>query len=331
MTNMTSNSSSIEHTADSRFCTLATIILLITVLSVLFNIYAFWYLLQRHGNRKLVHVIVASLFASNLLQAALGYPFTIVTMLNVMPELNEKSRLWACQFSGLTVFTTALVSTQLIMILSVHRYILFTKPIHAWKINRKWRAGLCIVMTAWAFALIQAAYPFMGWGKLEASGYSCSFDYRQANLNTQAHFIYCLVLFYLAPIVTIVSPTLAIKKQCQSASKSCPTKSQKLYIRMEAAMMASFIICWCPYEIVSALGAANIDIATYTKEICLTFSKASSLVNSLVYYYTYVHAPSKVSPQQDGKIVISAWVIKDGPTQNKGDEAANNHYYSSFW
>ena len=97
------------------FKVLGVILGIIMVASVLFNAFAFQHVVrQRERGKKFVHVLMASLFVSNLFMAGLGYPIGILSMNNIHFHVLLSHPY--CQFSAYVVFASAVVSITHIVI-----------------------------------------------------------------------------------------------------------------------------------------------------------------------------------------------------------------------
>ena len=95
------------------FCGLLGVVI---VCSIIFNIYALMHLIWQRS-RKFIHLIMASLFVSNTIPAAIGYPMDILAMLKVRPQVLMSHPF--IQLRAYTVFSASAISIEHVLCYSV--------------------------------------------------------------------------------------------------------------------------------------------------------------------------------------------------------------------
>ena len=265
---------------------LAAVVTLVMIVSTILNFFALIHVLRRNKRKlKFIHVIMASLFVANFIQAPLGYPQTIISMTVTGSKILDNYSL--CQFTAYVVFSTSVVSIEHVVILSLHRYFQFSRPNLARIINRKWKTALSVAIIAWILGLLQTSFPLFGWGKFGRYGHICSIDCINSSMKDYIYLIYAVIMFYILPVVTLISTRQMISKKYASSFGRWPMKFQQRYMNMEAIMLISFIVCWTPYSIVVLCQMFSVHISVQTAQTCSVFAKVSTVVNSLVYCLVY--------------------------------------------
>ena len=280
------------------FKVLGVILGIIMVASVLFNAFAFQHVVrQRERGKKFVHVLMASLFVSNLFMAGLGYPIGILSMNNIHFHVLLSHPY--CQFSAYVVFASAVVSITHIVILSIHRYIQFSKPVLSQALNQKIKPALIIIFITWIVGFSCTALPLLGWGRFTVSAYTCSLDFRQRTLSSYTYFAYCVLMFYVIPLLVLIRTRFKITVRHASSFNRLPMRIQKRYANMEAAMFVGFLVCWTPYAMVAMVMIGSIEIPEQIEQICAVFAKSSALINSLIYCFFYRLYDKRANPKEE--------------------------------
>ena len=286
MTNDTKCFDPDENQEEHTFQILGVLLATIMVSSVVFNAYAFQHVIRQRGNgQKFVNVIMASLFVSNFFMAGLGYPIGVLSMTNIDKKVLLSHSY--CQFSAYTVFATSVVSIAHVVILSLHRYIQFSRPVLARTVNRKRRPAILIVLTTWVLCFCSAALPLLGWGRFARSGYTCSIDFRQNTLGSYTYIAYTMLMFYVTPLVILISTRVGITVRHANSFGRWPMQLQRRYANMESAMLIGFLVCWSPYASVGLTTLLSVKVSFQIEQACAVFAKLSALMNSVIYCFVY--------------------------------------------
>lgn len=257
----------------------------ILLFSLVFNMYALQHVMRQKSRLKFIHVVLASLFVSNFLQATLGYPIELLWIINMESAVLVNHGL--CQFRAYVVFATSVISIEHVVLLSLHRFIQFAFPMIAKLANGEWQKALLVTVIAWLLGLFQCAFPFFGWGRFGSSnGYTCGIDFRDGSVRSYTFLAYSFLIFYVLPIVILTTTSFLIQHRYADHFRRLPRRFQKRYKNIEVAMLISFIVCWTPYAIVSLLTMTSLNVSE-VERFCGLFAKLSSIVNSLVYCCVY--------------------------------------------
>ena len=160
------------------------------------------------------------------------------------------------------------------------------------KWNSEWRKSLPFVISCWISGFLLTMFPLVGWARFAKSGHFCSLDFGYHHIKTYTFLGYILISFYIFPVVVLITIRILIKKWYLNRVGWWTVNFQRRYMRMEAAMLISFIVCWTPYACVAFLSMLSIGTPPYAEPICKVLAKLSSLSNSLIYCIAYNAWPS---------------------------------------
>lgn len=177
-----------------------------------------------------------------------------------------------------------------------------------WKTHRPMTTDLTrkqmlkIIAFLWGFAALWGILPLFGWSSYGEEGAICSITWRSVGL-VDFRFIVCIfVIFFVAPIVSIIVSYAIIYYDLQQMVKRAKREwgneaQQTLEVvlgKKKVAvtgfiMIASFIVAWTPYGVVSfyiAFGKAEY-ISPLVSTIPAIFAKTSVILNPIVYVIRY--------------------------------------------
>ncbi|XP_078384786.1 rhodopsin-like [Oculina patagonica] len=169
-------------------------------------------------------------------------------------------------------------------------------------LNRK--QMLIIIAFLWGFAALWGIFPLFGWSSYgeEGAGAICSIIWRSNGLVNSSFIVCMFVIFFIAPIVSIVVSYSIIfydldqmvKRGKREWGKGAQQTSEVVLGRKKVAltaviMIASFIVVWTPYGVVSfylAFGKPKY-ISPLASTIPAIFAKTSVFLNPIVYVIRY--------------------------------------------
>ena len=163
---------------------------------------------------------------------------------------------------------------------------------------------LKIIGFIWGFAALWSVFPLFGWSSYgpEGTGATCSIQwYSDDHIDTS--YIICLfAIFFIIPIVLIIASYVAIYRDLlQMMQISKETWGREALQTMEVVLwrkkvvltalilMASFLVVWTPYAVVSLYSAFGEPgyLSPLTATIPAIFAKTSVLLNPIVYFIRY--------------------------------------------
>ncbi|KAL9982224.1 hypothetical protein ACROYT_G011038 [Oculina patagonica] len=179
-----------------------------------------------------------------------------------------------------------------------------------WKTHRPMTTDLTrkqmlkVIAFLWGFVALWSIFPLLSWSSYGEEGAAaiCSIIWRSDGL-VDSSFIVCIfVIFFIAPIVSIVVSYSIIfydlhqmvKRGKREWGKGAQQTSEVMLGRKKVAltgfiMIASFIVVWTPYGVVSfylAFGKPTY-ISPLTSTIPAIFAKTSVFLNPIVYVIRY--------------------------------------------
>lgn len=147
-------------------------------------------------------------------------------------------------------------------------------------------------------------FPLIGWSSYapEGTGASCSIKWQSNDLVDTSYIICIFVIFFLFPVVSLVVSYAIILQQMSQMAKRAKSKwndeaQQTLEILLARKrvfwtgliMVASFVVVWTPYAIVSfyaAFGKPQ-SIPPLAATIPALFAKTSTVLNPIIYVIPY--------------------------------------------
>ncbi|XP_078354506.1 visual pigment-like receptor peropsin [Oculina patagonica] len=177
-----------------------------------------------------------------------------------------------------------------------------------WKTHHPMTADLTrkqmlkIIAFLWGFAALLGILPLFGWSSYGEEGAICSIKWRSVEIVDFSYIICIFVIFFLAPIVSIVVSYAIIFYDLHQMVKRGKREwgneaqqtlevvlGQKKVALTAFIMIASFIVVWTPYGVVSfyfVFGKPE-HISPLASTIPAIFAKISVFLNPIVYVIRY--------------------------------------------
>lgn len=161
-----------------------------------------------------------------------------------------------------------------------------------------------IIVLLGIFTGLWGIFPLIGWSSYapEGTGASCSIKWQSNDLVDTSYIICIFVIFFLFPVVSLVVLYAIILQQMSQMAKRAKSKwndeaQQTLEILLARKrvfwtgliMVASFVVVWTPYAIVSfyaAFGKPQ-SIPPLAATIPALFAKTSTVLNPIIYVIRY--------------------------------------------
>ena len=202
----------------------------------------------------------------------------------------------------------ACVSTVIGLGTMLHHTVLAVEK--CWKIHHPMTADvthkqmLKTIVVLWIFTGLWGICPLIGWSSYgpEGTGAACSIKWQSEDLIDTSFIICIFVLFFLFPVVSMVVSYAIIYKDLQKMAKRAKRKwsdeaqqtLEVLHATKRAGwtgfmMVASFVVVWTPYAVVSFYAAffKPQSISPLVATIPALFAKTSILLNPIIYVIRY--------------------------------------------
>nr|XP_033798843.1 melanopsin [Geotrypetes seraphini] len=287
---------------DHAHYTIGVVILMVGITGMLGNFLVIYAFCRSKSLRTPANMFIINLAISDFLMSSTQAPVFFATSLHKRWIFGEKGcELYA--FCGALFGITSMIT---LMVISVDRYFVITRPLASIGMMSKKRAVL-ILLGVWLYALAWSLPPFFGWSAYVPEGLltSCTWDYMTFTPSVRAYtmLLFCFVFFI--PLSAIIYCYFFIFKAIKTTNKAVQKigsdnnkESQKQYQRMKnewkmakiaLIVILLFVISWSPYSIVALMafaGYANV-LTPYTNSVPAVIAKASAIHNPIIYAITH--------------------------------------------
>ncbi|XP_057316593.1 rhodopsin, G0-coupled-like [Hydractinia symbiolongicarpus] len=284
----------------SAFVIEAVALSIVIVLSLCFNALVIIAFCKYFDTTKSKDIFLVSLAVSDLLQAIIGYPPEVKSMLIGTQGVD----FIVCKAVGFFVTFLGLVSINHIAYLALERLIAVAFPYTISKMQTK-QFIVISLSVIWLLGLSWAVFPLLGWSDYveESDGIRCSIAWQDLSPSGRSY-IYALVVFEYVIPVSIMATSFAVvrkvakgmnERQRQISGSQHSEDAMKKHDKMIVVMASSYLIAWTPYAVISIYGTitGNKISATLGTAFAIT-AKSSTMFNPMIYALLYNDFRGKV-------------------------------------
>ncbi|XP_078371436.1 melanopsin-B-like [Oculina patagonica] len=237
--------------------------------------------------------LILSISVSDFLSCAVAVPFSMAIHFKKEWPLGMAG----CQAHAFMIFLLALVSITHLAAISVGKYLTITRSLSRESYFNK-KKVLMIILASWMYSLVFSAPPLMGWSRygLEGTNETCSIKWKSSSPGDRAYFVVIFIACYFLPMAVI---SFCYYKIYQVSKQIVGNTSQMGGLAMtmtqaltkkhrESAMyflivIATFMLSWSPYAIVSLLLIVRGYLNPIATSACSVFAKTSFFLNPILY------------------------------------------------
>nr|XP_033791409.1 opsin-3 [Geotrypetes seraphini] len=241
------------------------------------------------GLRTPTNLLLLNISLSHLLVSLFGVTFTFVSC---------RRRRWVwdkagCVWDGFNSSLFGIVSIMTLAVLAYERYI---RVVHAKVIDFSW--SWRAITYIWLYSLAWTGAPLVGWNRytLEIHGLGCSVDWRSRDPNDVSFVLLFFLSCQAVPVVIIAYcyghilyaiRLLHCVQDLQTIQVIKILSYEKKVAKMCFLIIATFLICWMPYTVISLLVAYGYGkLITPTVAIIPSFfAKSSTAYNPVIYIF----------------------------------------------
>ncbi|XP_042579105.1 melanopsin-A-like [Cyprinus carpio] len=313
---------------------IAFLILIIGTLGVTGNALVMFAFYINKKLRSLPNYFIVNLAVSDFLMAITQSPMFFINCLFkewMFGELGCKIYAFCGALFGITLMINLLV-------ISVDRYLVITKPLQTIQWNSKRRTSQAI-LCIWIYSLAWSLAPLIGWSSYIPEGLmtSCTWDYVSPSpANKSYTMMLCCFVFFI-PLAIIVYcylfMFLSVRKASRdlerlSTQKSSFVKQQSMRSEWKLAKIAAvvivvYVLSWAPYACVTLIawaGHANI-LTPYSKTLPAVIAKSSAIYNPFIYAIVHTKYRATLAEKVPGLSCLSR-VQKDCLTSSTNSDAS---------
>ena len=237
--------------------------------------------------------LIFSIAVSDFLSCAVAIPFSMV----VHFQKEWPFGMAGCKAHAFMIFLLALVSITHLAAISVGKYLTITRSLYKESYFNK-KKVLLIIVACWMYSLVFSVAPLMGWSSygLEGTNETCSIKWESSLPSDRAYFIVIFLACYVLPIIVITFCYVKIHQVSKQIVVNtfqmggfAMTMTQALLKKhRESAMyflivIASFMLSWSPYAIVSLILIIRGYLNPIATSACSVFAKTSFFLNPMLY------------------------------------------------
>lgn len=280
---------------------LGMIYVVLFVVSMFGNMTALYLFLKDKTLRTPSNMLVINLTLSDLLLTISNHTaFIYNAFLGGAWQLGPR----LCEVCGFLGAVSGLASICSLVAISWDRYRVIVLSFNAAPLTVG--KSLFIMIVIWAYTMAFTILPFFGIGAYVPEGIldSCSFDYFDTGVINTAYIWFCIIGFYVFPILLIcffyyhiVNAVYQHEKSLREQAKKMNVSTlrsnadqdkQSAEIRIAKVAMINisvWALCWTPYCIVVAIGISGdpMLVTPLVSALPALFAKAVSTYNPLVY------------------------------------------------
>ena len=240
--------------------------------------------------------LILSIAVSDFLSCSVAIPISIAAHF----QKEWPHGMAGCKAHAFMVFLFALVSITHLAVISVGKYLTISKSLSRESYFNSKQIVLAILAT-WIYSFGFSVAPLAGWSRygLEGTNATCSVKWDSSLPSDKAYFGVVFIACFVLPMGVImfcyykihqVTKRIVGNARLQMGGRMATTMQQALWRKQRKsamyflAIIAAFILSWCPYAVVSLLvvllGKRLNAIAT---SACSVFAKTSFLLNPILY------------------------------------------------
>ena len=223
------------------------------------------YFKSRH-TLKSQDAYLASLALSDLLQALIGYPAEIRSLIKDEPQQSETE---ICRWTGFVVTFLGLVSINHLMFMSIERALVVSYPFST--IFKSKKFVLSLILVSWILGFFWAFFPLVGWSSYatEKDNHRCSINWVDETASGKMY-VYTLFAFqFMLPVIIIfisfaflrfeMKRMMSRVSENNQYSPNEDASGQRKTTRMIIVITIAFFVSWTPYAVVSLYTTLTAD------------------------------------------------------------------------
>ena len=266
---------------------------IVCFLGTLFNGLVIFTICKNLNRLSAPSYLILSIAVSDFLSCSVAVPFSIA---------GHFQKRWpfgmiGCQAHAFMIFLLGLVSITHLTIISTEKYLTITRSISRHSYCGK-KQVLIFILASWIYSFGFSVAPLLGWSRygLEGTNDTCSVKWESSLPEDHAYFGIMFFACYFMPMAVIVFCYYKIHEVSKNVVDNtsqmgafAATMTQALLKKHRKSAMyfltviASYLLAWTPYAVVSLLTISRIKINPIVTSGCGVFAKTSFLLNPVMY------------------------------------------------
>ncbi|XP_025098345.1 rhodopsin, G0-coupled-like [Pomacea canaliculata] len=252
---------------------------------------------QKAALRKLQNLLLLNLATADLLVTVTAYPLTSVSSFHKHWLFGDVG----CKVSGFLVFCLTMVSLNTLTAIAVFRFILVCKPMYHHLLRPE--SAKPALLASWLQAAVWTSLPLFGWSQYVPEPFltSCTVDWGGRSASNLSYVAMTIILCFVVHLVIIsfcyvrilvISRrlTFGVRKnsnmiRLEEVLWHHKVETERNVTRMCMVMMATFLLCWTPYALLSCLAIAGLPLSAAMSTLPTMFAKVSCVVNPVIYAF----------------------------------------------
>lgn len=267
--------------------------LVVSLLGILFNGLVIFTICKNIYRLSSSSYFILSIALSDFLSCSVAVPLAIARHF----QKKWPFGMGGCQAHAFMIFLLALVSITHLAVISAGKYLTITRSLSRESYFNK-RNALLIIMASWLYSFGFSVAPLLGWSRygLEGTGFTCSVKWESSLPGDKAYFGIVFLGCYVLPMTVITICYYKINKVSKQVVVTTShfgtitmTITQALLKKRRMSAMyffiiiASFLLAWTPYAVVSFLTVLGRTFNPIAISACSVFAKTSFFLNPILY------------------------------------------------
>uniref|UniRef100_A0A673XQJ9 Vertebrate ancient long opsin a n=1 Tax=Salmo trutta TaxID=8032 RepID=A0A673XQJ9_SALTR len=289
----------ITHLAPWNFAVLATLMFVVTSLSLFENFTVMLATYKFKQLRQPLNYIIVNLSVADFLVSLTGGTISFLTNAKGYFFLGN----WACVLEGFAVTYFGIVALWSLAVLSFERFFVICRPLGNVRLRGKHAAlGLLFV---WTFSFIWTIPPVFGWCSYTVSkiGTTCEPNWYSNNISNHTYIITFFVTCFIMPLGVIIycyGKLLQKLRKVSHGRLGNAKKPDRQVTRMVVVMIVAFMVGWTPYAAFSIIVTAcpTIYLDPRLAAAPAFFSKTAAVYNPVIYVFMNKQVSPSFPPER---------------------------------
>ena len=269
--------------------------MVVCLLGIFFNALVIFTICKNIYRLSAPSYLILSIAGSDFLSCSVAIPFSITRYF----KKEWPFGMAGCQAHAFMIFLLALVSLSHLAAISAGKYLTITRSLSRQSYFNK-KKVLNMIIASWIFSIGLSAAPLVAWSRiygLEGIRETCSVEQQLSIPSDKIYFgtVFFVCYFLAMTVITFCYYRIhhltknIVHNTSQMGGLPAMTMTRALLKKHHRSAMyflsviASFMLSWSPYAVVSFLIVLSIRLNPIATSACSVFAKTSLFLNPILY------------------------------------------------